>query len=79
MSKKILFRIAPLALAAGIAFAVVGQERDPNRPDCPGLIVCPLTGEKICADRCPLTQSEADEGAAKAEGCPNCRERGPTN
>lgn len=25
-----------------------------NRPDCPGLIVCPITGDEVCRDRCPL-------------------------
>lgn len=24
-----------------------------DRPDCPGKIICPLTGELICKDRCP--------------------------
>ncbi len=40
---------------------------DPTRPDCPGLIVCPLTGEPVCADRCPL-----GAGAAQSEDVPSC-------
>ena len=24
-----------------------------SRPDCPGQIVCPITGELVCIDRCP--------------------------
>ena len=25
-----------------------------NRVDCPGTKVCPLTGQVICVDRCPV-------------------------
>lgn len=40
---------------------------DPNRPDCPGLIECPLTGEPVCADRCPL-----GSGSAQSSREPSC-------
>ena len=35
-----------------------------ERPDCPGKIICPLTGELVCKDRCPLG---ADTEANKEE------------
>ena len=37
------------------AMGVVSAER----PDCPGKIVCPITGELICADQCPAESSAA--------------------
>lgn len=51
--------IAGGALAYG-AFAApkpccpTEQEKASTRADCPGTIVCPLTGEEICKDQCPL-------------------------
>ncbi len=45
------------------ALALVSAERE----DCPGKIVCPITGELICADRCP-----AGAGAALAAGTRSC-------
>jgi hypothetical protein len=30
-----------------------------ERADCPGKIVCPITGELVCADRCPAGQRSA--------------------
>ena len=40
---------------AGSAAAPV----DPTRPDCPGQVVCPLTGELVCRDRCPAAAGES--------------------
>lgn len=31
---------------------VLAQSR-PERANCPGKIICPLTGETICRDKCP--------------------------
>jgi len=45
-----------------------GGPIDPNRPDCPGLIECPLTGEPVCADRCPLG-SDSAESTRKPSCC----------
>lgn len=38
-----------LVAVAGIVFAQSRAER----PDCPGKITCPQTGEIICRDKCP--------------------------
>jgi len=41
---------------------------DPNRPDCPGQIKCPLTGELVCRDRCP---AEGRGGTSVPSCCTN--------
>ena len=41
------------------------EARAQERPDCPGKIICPLTGELVCKDRCPLGETEA----ALTRGC----------
>jgi hypothetical protein len=48
-------------LALPLAFA--GTQRS----DCPGKVVCPLTGEEICKDQCPLAAKKT--GTTRAE-CP---------
>lgn len=40
-----------------------------ERADCPGKIVCPITGELICADQCP---AEGGAGTAVASARPAC-------
>ena len=64
MTTKKTFSIALAVLAlTGAVFAW----RAATRPDCPGKIVCPLTGEIICADQCP-----ARAKAAVGSGAPAC-------
>jgi hypothetical protein len=46
-------RILGLSLAAVVLTGGVFAFRAFNRPDCPGKIICPITGEVICADQCP--------------------------
>ncbi len=70
-----LKRLVPLALllAAGAGVAVFAtSSASQNRPDCPGKIICPLTGEPVCADRCPLgadPKTAADEASALPACC----------
>ena len=52
-----------------LAFAGAAAPVDPTRPDCPGQVVCPLTGELVCRDRCPAAAASAD--AADVPSC--CR------
>jgi hypothetical protein len=56
-------------LSAGLTMSQ--SPTDPNRPDCPGQIRCPQTGEWVCKDRCPELE---DEEAKKREetSCPLC-------
>jgi hypothetical protein len=62
-------------LAFGTAFAGAG------RTDCPGKIVCPITGEEVCKDKCPLIDPSRLDCPGKIE-CPLtgelvCRDRCP--
>ena len=43
-------------LSAGTGWMATGAA-DTTRPDCPGKITCPQTGEVICADQCPLDKA----------------------
>ncbi len=50
-------RVAPAALLLASGFCVTALAASAavrQRPDCPGKVVCPLTGDLVCADRCPL-------------------------
>ncbi|MGE0229717.1 MAG: hypothetical protein AB7U23_14530 [Dehalococcoidia bacterium] len=74
--RKTLIALAVLALiGGGVAIAASGGDdatvRDPNRADCPGMIECPLTGELICADECPLGKGNEAEGDVP----PCCRDK----
>ncbi len=61
--------VAVLALsglaALPLAFAGARQERS----DCPGKVVCPLTGEEVCKDRCPLAAKAQKTDSTRAD-CP---------
>jgi hypothetical protein len=51
------FKTLALACAAAVGLVavagiVLAQSRA-ERLDCPGKIICPQTGERICRDRCP--------------------------
>lgn len=58
--------IAPIAffLAAALGAVALPSSALPReeRPDCPGKMVCPLTGELVCKDRCPLDIEEGPAG-----------------
>lgn len=65
--RKTLLTLAVLALiGGGGAIAASGTNsdvlKDPSRADCPGLIECPLRGEMICADECPLNNGDKADG-----------------
>lgn len=67
--KTLVLRVAVAVLALSgiaalpLALADIRQERS----DCPGKVVCPLTGEEVCKDRCPLAAKQT--GATRAD-CP---------
>ena len=46
-------------------------ETNAIRPDCPGKIVCPLTGELVCEDRCPLGEGQIKVQATPRSCCQN--------
>ncbi|GJQ27680.1 MAG: hypothetical protein HBSAPP02_27120 [Phycisphaerae bacterium] len=64
--------LIPITMVVTVGLAVaayaVNSRVSADRPDCPGKIVCPLTGEEVCRDRCPLNKSERT--AVKA--APSC-------
>lgn len=64
--------LAVLVLGAGVGAYGVSQFGE--RPGCPGRIVCPLTGEVVCRDRCPLGATEATADS-ESELPPCCRNR----
>lgn len=49
------------------AYALAGGGQA-GRLDCPGTVVCPLTGEAVCRDRCPLGVDQSKTAA----GAPSC-------
>lgn len=54
--------IVPIVALAGLGLATLGSfaltRGQATRPDCPGKIVCPQTGELVCRDRCPTVDSD---------------------
>lgn len=66
MRKRIVWSVVVLGLV-GTGLAVAGSG-PLGRPDCPGTVVCPLTGETVCRDRCPLN-AEARETPTSAPCC----------
>lgn len=99
MKKKLIFRggmaVLTLLLVLGVSVAASGLHRSSDlsngeRADCPGKIECPLTGELVCKDQCPLQESccagfsdAAEEpsqcasaNAASEEELPACCQKG---
>jgi len=54
MKKTILWALAAALVLSGGVYGYQLNSASGKRPDCPGEIVCPLTGHPVCADRCPL-------------------------
>lgn len=73
MRKRIAWSIVALGnVGTGLgAYALAGSGHV-GRPDCPGTVVCPLTGEAVCRDRCPLN-AEQREKATRAPCCAGSR------
>ncbi|MDQ2622599.1 MAG: hypothetical protein M3Y45_06120 [Actinomycetota bacterium] len=60
-----LVALVGLVAAYPLANASTGAERS----DCPGKVVCPLTGEEVCKDRCPLAAKAEKTDTTRAD-CP---------
>ncbi len=67
---KLMIPIALIA-AAGIAATAyaVSSSSSPDRTDCPGKIVCPLTGDLVCKDRCPGHETDSAETVVPPACC----------
>ena len=47
------------AVAGGLTgCSSTGQMAAAERADCPGKIICPITGELVCIDQCPAGAGE---------------------
>ena len=74
MKRKIL-GAAGVLLAFGVSVAAYGVSGVGSaRSDCPGKIDCPVTGEPVCRDRCPL-DATAETNADKQADVPACCQR----
>lgn len=71
MRKSITWTATAL-VAAGTAIGAYALTRSgkATRTDCPGTIACPITGETVCRDRCPLSgeQRETPSGSLGCDG-----------
>jgi len=69
MKGKILW-LSGLLLLLGVTVAAYGFPVGPSsRNDCPGKFVCPLTGEEVCQDQCPLIDASRSDCPGKVV-CP---------
>ena len=78
---KRLLLSSSLVLAFGAIVAVAGAATRFQRSDCPGKVVCPMTGDEVCRDQCPLVDATRDDCPGKIE-CPItgesvCRDKCP--
>lgn len=62
--------LAVVALSGALAFPLVFAGT--LRSDCPGKFVCPLTGNEVCKDRCPLSAKKTDSTRADCPGQIEC-------
>jgi hypothetical protein len=65
---SLLGLVALVGLVAAYPLALAGGTTG-ERSDCPGKVVCPLTGEEVCKDRCPLTAKATKTDPTRAD-CP---------
>jgi len=54
MKKTALWTAVAVLALTGSLFAYRFASANGARTDCPGTISCPITGEEICRDECPL-------------------------
>ncbi len=55
--KRVLLSLTAV-VAIGMVVAVAAGAAGLQRSDCPGKVSCPLTGEEVCKDQCPLAVAE---------------------
>ncbi len=64
---SLLGLVALVGLA--VAYPLAKASTKAERSDCPGKVVCPLTGEEVCRDRCPLAAKAEKTDPTRAD-CP---------
>ena len=52
MKTKIVLTVATLLGIMGIAYAA----QSGKKASCSGVLVCPINGDTVCADECPLNK-----------------------
>ncbi|MGH2667942.1 MAG: hypothetical protein ACRDH5_02265 [bacterium] len=67
MKKTAMWTAAAVLVLTGGLFAYPLAFASGARADCPGKIICPITGEEICKDQCPLGADRT-----KTEPVPSC-------
>ena len=81
MFRKVLL-LALATCGVGLGSWVIGATtRTGERPDCPGKIVCPQTGQLICRDQCPTVDPQRSDCPGRIV-CPQtgqlvCKDRCP--
>ncbi len=68
--RKALLSLAVVAIGlGGFAAYLYGSygSAETQRSDCPGKVVCPLTGEEVCKDQCPLIDASRGDCPGKIE------------
>jgi len=73
ITRKTFIGLSAAVIAASCLGAFGLASHSVQRPDCPGKITCPLNGELVCKDRCPLGEQVASEQLAEVPTC--CGER----
>jgi hypothetical protein len=63
MNRVVLWSALLIMVLGGAVLAYGFSQSRAVRSDCPGTIVCPITGQETCKDRCPL-------GDANRADCP---------
>ena len=79
--RKIAASVAVVMLLMAGTVLAYGFVTNAARPDCPGKVECPLTGEQVCKDQCPLIDADRADCPGKVE-CPLtdelvCKDRCP--
>lgn len=68
MRAKVLLPLAVVVVVGGaVAYSLAFAST--QRTDCPGTVICPLTGKEVCQDRCPLLDPQRTDCPGKIE-CP---------
>lgn len=57
-------------IGAGATIGWAGSQSAVARNDCPGVITCPITGEAVCADKCPASATAPASVASKTIDTP---------
>lgn len=60
--KRMALTLALLAVVTGGSVLAYGITRpSAGRPDCLGTVACPITGDEVCKDRCPLLNANRSD------------------